>query len=207
LRTWTSLALLTASWFPLAANAECVVWQYEVVDESLAERWPAATVSVERASFELAPDTSLDSIGTDQPSVSAIEDMIEQIAGSHDVDTGLVKAVVQAESAFDPSAKSHRGAAGLMQLMPCTAARYGVHDPADPGENIRAGVRHLKYLLQLFENDTTLALAAYNAGETAVRRYQGIPPYRETQAYVTKVLTLQRTYNQSDSQYSCQPLC
>ncbi|MDH3688755.1 MAG: lytic transglycosylase domain-containing protein [Gammaproteobacteria bacterium] len=130
-----------------------------------------------------------------RPTVSSIKKLAAEIAGSHDMDTDLVKAVIHAESSFNPSAVSRCGATGLMQLMPYTAEQYGVRDATDPSENIRGGVLHLKYLLGVFDNDISLALAAYNAGVSTVRKYQGIPPYPETQAYVKKVLKLRRSYN------------
>ena len=102
-------------------------------------------------------------------------------------------AVVRAESAYNPNAVSRAGAVGLMQLMPATAAHYGVTNRRDPTQNLMGGTRYLAYLLKLFDNDLTLALAAYNAGEGAVQRYGNkIPPYRETQNYVRKVLAFYR---------------
>jgi len=95
--------------------------------------------------------------------------------------------VIRAESEFDVFAVSSKGAQGLMQLMPATARRFGVTDPFDPRQNIFAGTQFLRILLDLFDGDVALALAGYNAGENAVRRYKGIPPYRETRGYVTKV--------------------
>ncbi|HEY0283962.1 MAG TPA: lytic transglycosylase domain-containing protein [Vicinamibacterales bacterium] len=121
---------------------------------------------------------------------TAYDPMIETAATKHDVDARIVKAVIQVESAFQPRARSPKGAMGLMQLMPTTARRYAARNPYDPASNIDAGTRYLKGLLAEFE--LPLALAAYNAGEGAVRRFGGIPPYAETQAYVTKVLGLLR---------------
>ena len=112
--------------------------------------------------------------------------LIEEQASAHDVEPGLIRAVIQAESAFNPRARSHKGAMGLMQLMPSTAAEFSVLDPYDPGENIRAGVAYLKQLLVKY-SDESLALAAYNAGPAAVARYGRIPPYRETREYVEKI--------------------
>lgn len=107
------------------------------------------------------------------------------------VDASLVRAVIAVESGFNRYARSHKGAQGLMQLMPETARRYGVMNPYDPRQNIRAGTRHLRSLLEEFD-DVHLALAAYNAGATPVRRYGTIPPYPETRNYVRKVMALYR---------------
>lgn len=104
------------------------------------------------------------------------------------IDDSLVKAVIYTESYFNPNATSHKGASGLMQLMPATAAKYGVSDLYNPRQNIVAGIKHLKYLLTLYPNNLKHAIAAYNAGENAVDKYNGIPPYRETQGYVKKVM-------------------
>jgi len=125
----------------------------------------------------------------------AWDGVIAQACRAHGVEPGLVKAVVHAESRFDLYAVSHKGAQGLMQLMPHTAKRLGVDDPFDPWQNIQAGTRYLSYLMRRFKGDLELTLAAYNAGETTVRRYGGIPPYPETRRYVKKVMSLARDYN------------
>lgn len=117
-------------------------------------------------------------------------EIIDTMASTHGVDPGLVRALIQVESAYHPRARSRKGAMGLMQLMPGTARQYAVKDPYDPKSNIEAGVKHLRTLLDRFE--IGLALAAYNAGEAAVLRFRGIPPYRETRDYVTRVLGLAR---------------
>jgi len=106
----------------------------------------------------------------------------------HRVDHRLVESLVEMESSFNPSAVSHAGAMGLMQLMPAVARRYGVSDPLDAAQNVDAGVRHLRGLLLRFGGDLEKALAAYNAGAGAVERFDGIPPYRETREYVRRVL-------------------
>jgi soluble lytic murein transglycosylase-like protein len=113
--------------------------------------------------------------------------LIEEHAAAQGVSPHLVRAVIQQESAFNPRAVSPKGAMGLMQLMPATAAEFGVLDPYNPGENIRAGVTYLKGLLVKFAQNIELALAAYNAGPTAVNRYGTVPPYRETQNYVKRI--------------------
>lgn len=118
------------------------------------------------------------------------DDMIERYAAKYGVDPVLVRAVIQVESNFNPKCVSSRGARGLMQLMPGTAKQYGVKDVHDPEDNIRGGVRYLSYLLGLFPDDLQRALAAYNAGENAVLKYGGMPPYAETSTYVKRALTV-----------------
>jgi soluble lytic murein transglycosylase-like protein len=114
---------------------------------------------------------------------------------SHGVEPGLVKAVVHAESNFDRRAVSRKGAQGLMQLMPGTARSLGVDDPFDAWQNIYGGTRYLGALIDRYDGNLKLALAAYNAGAKAVTRHGGIPPYRETQGYVRRVLNLYRRYD------------
>ena len=115
-------------------------------------------------------------------------DIIDGAAARHGVDPRLVRAVISVESAFQPEARSSKGAMGLMQLMRATSRQYGVSDPFDPAANVDAGVRHLRSLLDRYDLD--LALAAYNAGEQAVTRHGGIPPYPETIGYVRQVRRL-----------------
>lgn len=112
--------------------------------------------------------------------------VIEKTAAKHDVDPLLVQSMISVESAFQPEAVSPKGAEGLMQLIPQTARRFGVENSFDIEQNIEGGVKYLKYLQEMFKDDR-LALAAYNAGEGAVMRHKGVPPYRETQQYVVKV--------------------
>jgi len=118
----------------------------------------------------------------------AYDDLISEHARLNGVRTDLVRAVIQVESAFNPYAQSPKGALGLMQLMPATVQQFGVINPFNPIENVRAGVAYLRRLLDRYENDEKLALAAYNAGPSAVDHHgQRIPPYRETQNYVSKI--------------------
>ncbi|WP_330178091.1 lytic transglycosylase domain-containing protein [Candidatus Vondammii sp. HM_W22] len=115
--------------------------------------------------------------------------MIDNVARSNRLRPELLHAIVRAESSYDPRARSRTGAMGLMQLMPATAKRYGVSDRWNPKANLNGGARYLKDLLSMFQNDLKLALAAYNAGENAVKKYGNkVPPFPETQQYVTRVL-------------------
>ena len=116
-----------------------------------------------------------------------LEPIILQHASAHGVRADLVRAVIQAESAFNPRAVSPKGAMGLMQLMPGTAAELGVTDPYDPDQNIRGGVTYLKSLLDKYSQNEELALAAYNAGPGAVKKYGAVPPYRETRDYIARI--------------------
>jgi hypothetical protein len=135
--------------------------------------------------------------------VSTVPEIVEAAARKYDVDPLLVHSVIQVESAYNPYAVSPKGAQGLMQLMPATARRFGVSNSFDPRENIEGGVRYLKYLTTLFPHDPRLALAAYNAGEGAVWKYNyQIPPYRETEHYVYKVA---QRYGQAKRRAQQQP--
>ena len=126
---------------------------------------------------------------------SAYDDLIRRAAREHQVEFALVKAIMHVESAFNPYAKSHKGAHGLMQVLPSTAQRYGVgtRDIYDPYHNIQAGVRYLKFLSTQF-HDIRYVIAAYNAGENAVHTHGGIPPYQETTNYVVKVMQQKQRY-------------
>jgi soluble lytic murein transglycosylase-like protein len=125
-----------------------------------------------------------------QLSPAAIRALVDRVAERVGLDRKLAHAVVRAESNYDPLAVSRAGAMGLMQIMPVIARQYGVADPFDPEDNLDAGMRHLRGLLGRF--DVRRALAAYNAGESAVARYRGIPPYRETQNYIQRIISYLR---------------
>lgn len=131
---------------------------------------------------------------------SGFDLLILEYARQYDVDAALVKAVIHAESRFDPKARSHRGAVGLMQLMPRTARAYGIRNLTNPRDNIRAGVQHLKRLLARHSSLKDV-IAAYNAGSRSVRRHNGVPPYRETRHYVAKVMRYHTRY-QRDPMFS-----
>jgi hypothetical protein len=118
---------------------------------------------------------------------STYNDIIVAAARHFDVDAALVSAVIKAESDYNPRTVSHKGARGLMQLMPATAKRFGVTDSFDPTENIHAGTRYLRWLLKTFDGNADLAVAAYNAGEGNVWKYDGVPPFRETVNYIHRI--------------------
>jgi len=128
--------------------------------------------------------------------VAKYDQIINRTAEKYKVDPALVKAVIKTESNFNHRAVSPKGARGLMQLMPSTAYALQVPDSFQPDSNVEGGVKYLRYLIALFRNDLSLALAAYNAGENAVIKHRGIPPYRETQNYVQRVLSQYKQYRQ-----------
>lgn len=132
--------------------------------------------------------------GSVRLNTNAYRDEIAAAARAHGVEEAIVRAIIHAESAFNPTAVSRAGAQGLMQLMPATARRFGVSDSFDATQNISGGVQYLSWLLRRFNGNLTLAAAGYNAGEGAVDRHGGVPPYRETQHYVQRVAQLAERY-------------
>lgn len=156
--------------------------QYKLVRKSDNVRGMGSLINNNRYAATVLADTT------------AYDKLIRRFATQFAVDPALVKAVIHAESGFNPHAVSRVGAQGLMQLMPGTAERYGVEDAFDARQNISGGVRYLRDLLLQFGQNRRLALAAYNAGENAVVRYRGIPPYAETQTYVQRVLAFHARY-------------
>ena len=124
------------------------------------------------------------------PDGTPYAEIIASMSEAHGVNPLLVRALIEVESKFRPTARSRKGAMGLMQLMPSTAREYNVRNPFEPKANIEAGIKHLKTLLDRFGSSVELALAAYNAGPDAVDRFNGIPPYRETRNYVSRILAL-----------------
>jgi soluble lytic murein transglycosylase len=125
---------------------------------------------------------------------ASYDDFILMSSGRHSVDANLVRAVIKTESDFNAAARSHKGAMGLMQLMPDTARLHNVVDAYNPGENVEGGVRHLRMLLDRYQGNLELSLAAYNAGSAAVEKHKGIPPFAETQEYVRRVLRFYDSY-------------
>lgn len=127
------------------------------------------------------------------------EQLIKSCSAKYGVDQCLVKAVIHAESGYNPNAVSSKGASGLMQLMPATARSLKVADRFNPKDNVEGGVKYLRFLLDTFRGDISLAVAAYNAGLNNVAKYGGIPPFNETQTYVNRVLSYMKSYQESDS--------
>lgn len=172
----------------LPAEAQIYTWRDDSGTLVISNR-PQPSGQSSLATYEVPGTRSLRSTTAIAPAAARrYETLIRQHAAAHGVSPDLVRAVIQAESAFNPWAISPKGAMGLMQLMPATAQELGVDDPFDPAQNIRGGVAYLARLLERYDNDVALALAAYNAGPGAVDRYgQAVPPFRETQAYVSKI--------------------
>jgi soluble lytic murein transglycosylase len=191
LRRTLSVLLLAACLGPARAGAEIYAWKDENGDLHFAdERLHAGYTR-----YELPPIRPR--AGRYDPSWLgrswAWDADILRAGRRHEISPALIKAVIHAESAFDPDATSRVGASGLMQLMPVTAREMGVADRFDPAQNILGGTRYLKHLMGRF-GDLELAVAAYNAGPEAVKRHGGVPPYRETRTYVRNVLGLYKQY-------------
>ena len=142
-----------------------------------------------RVSAQIYSNSVAKSQSADLPTKSKIKELISRAAQKHGVDEKLVNALVKQESGFNPNAKSKVGAMGLMQLMPATAKGLGVTNPMDPEQNIEGGVKYLKSMMDRYNGNIILALAAYNAGPGAVDKYDGVPPYAETQNYVKSILS------------------
>ena len=172
---------------PAAAQAQIYAWRDAAGNLVLSDKKKDGSAQT----YAVATGVTGASVRTTKPvsrRATQYQSLIEEHSALHTISADLVRAVIQAESAFNPFARSPKGAMGLMQLMPATAAEFGVLDPFNPAENIRAGVAYLKQLLNYYGGRVELALAAYNAGPAAVKKYGGtVPPYRETRNYVKKV--------------------
>lgn len=184
--TRTAAALLALGLLAAAAPARATL--YSFVDESGVTHYTNVPSDPRFRKVPGSASPPAGRSGSGSMTAEKYEAEIARCADDHGVDSALVKAVIKAESNYDNRAISRAGAQGLMQLMPATARLRNVDNPFNPAQNIDGGVRHLKYLLSTF-GDTKLALAAYNAGENAVRKYNGVPPFPETKNYVSKVLS------------------
>ena len=203
MRRLVGLALAASLW-PAAASADIAVTargrvlyidRFERADDDVTlflTGGGEVTVPAELV-VNIVPNEIVEDGGEDPREVGLLphlQPVIAPAASRHDLDPALVAAVIWAESSGDPEAVSEKGAQGLMQLMPATAEELGVVDALDPEENVEGGTRYLRQMLDAHGGDLPLALAAYNAGPEAVKRHGGVPPYRETQAYVRRVLRM-----------------
>jgi len=180
------LAAVLAMTTPAVASAQIYAWRDAAGNLVMSDKPKAGSAR----SYAVAPTSG--TIRTTRPLVASrairYADLIEEHASQQSLSPDLVRAVIQAESGFNPRARSVKGAMGLMQLMPDTAAEYGVQNPYDPEENIRGGAAYLASLMRRYDDDESLALAAYNAGPGAVEKYgRTVPPYRETRNYVARI--------------------
>ncbi len=197
-RLWLQILLLTA--IPSSLLATEPIYTFTDSDGSLSftdtPSHPEAKRYYLKEEIEKRTALPAHSTATYRPSIpstpSTIDALINTLASRFQLDPLLVRAIIKTESNFNPQAISHKGAQGLMQLMPETARLLKVENPFDPRENIQAGVRYFRSLLRRFQGDLPVALAAYNAGPTTVQRYGGIPPYPETIHYIEQVLLYYR---------------
>ena len=180
-----ALALLVAMFAPATASAQIYAWRDANGTLVLSDRELNTPTKI----FEVPGAPSYRTTTADDRAVSAprFDDLVLAHAQRHSLRPELVRAVIQVESGFNPMATSPKGAMGLMQLMPATARALGVRNPYDPEDNIRGGTAYLRQLLDKYDGNEQLALAAYNAGSGAVDRYGTVPPYRETRDYVRRV--------------------
>ena len=181
--------LLIALCLGIAAPAHAQIYSWKDANGNLvlSNTRPAGTIQL--ASYAVPKTEGLRTTRSGVPErARAYEDLISEHSRTHGVRADLVRAVMQVESGFNPYARSPKGAMGLMQLMPATARQFGVRNAFNPGENVRAGVAYLRELLDRYQNNEELALAAYNAGPAAVDKHgQTVPPYRETRSYVAQI--------------------
>ena len=184
---------LAAAWLQVAAaNGDLQARKFlAYVGEPMVERKPRCTYESRYDAYAIAtipgsvwePD-----INTDTPERKQIASWVRLLAPDYGLDPNLILAIIQTESNFNPRARSPKNAQGLMQLIPSTAARFGVRNTADPVQNLHGGMAYVRWLLSFFQGDLRLALAGYNAGERAVEKYLGVPPYHETKNYIRKVI-------------------
>jgi len=192
-RTVWLLAALAAVSLSNAAHAQIYVYKDEFGRTFFTDAPPHDGYEAYRPKGTLKRHPGARNVSSLNP--RSYDTAIRRASRQHGVSAALVKAVIAAESGFDPWAESTKGARGLMQLMPATAEELGVDDAYDPWQNIDGGTKYLCELIDRFPGELELALAAYNAGPEAVRQYQGIPPYKETRGYVKRVLSYYKKYH------------
>jgi len=184
---------LAAAWlYVAAASGDLTARKFlAYVGEPGISRKPRCTYKSRYDAYAIATIPGLNvaaGVNTDSPERSQIASWVRLLAPDYGLDPNLILAIIQTESNFDPRARSPKNAQGLMQLIPSTAARFGVKDRTDPVQNLHGGMAYVRWLLSYFQGDLRLSLAGYNAGEGAVEKYLGIPPYQETKNYVRKVM-------------------
>ncbi len=192
---FVSISLIVLCSFLFAMTSTAGIYRY--VDENGVIHF---TNCPRDPKFRLYIRESHDDVGNESPGFYVkdsrrYDSLISEFSKKYQVEFALIKAMIRAESGFNPTAVSRKGAKGLMQLMPDTASRLNVSNVFNPRENIEGGVRYFKYLLSLFDNDVRLSLAAYNAGENLVTDLRSIPPYRETVDYISRVLSYYQSYS------------
>ena len=183
-----------------AAGKQTIIYKYPQSDDvtMFTNQKPKHIATFEVLKFDCYacnPDSTIDWYKV-KLNLTSYFDPVQQAAKKHQVDPALLRALIHAESAFNANALSHKGAQGLMQLMPATADELGVKNALDPKQNILGGAQYIAQLLKQFDGDIKLATAAYNAGPNAVKKYNGIPPYKETEVYVERVGILHHRYQQ-----------
>jgi soluble lytic murein transglycosylase-like protein len=188
---------LAAAWLEVAAaSGDLKARRYlAFVGAPNVKREPRCTYESRYDAYAIADVWGESGLYLNTPEREQIAEWVRRLAPEYGLDPKLILAIIQAESDFNPGARSHKDALGLMQLIPSTAARFGVKDRADPMQNLHGGMAYMRWLLSFFDGDLRLSLAGYNAGERAVEQYLGVPPYPETQKYIRKVL---RIYGRDD---------
>ena len=184
---------LAAAWLEVAAaNGDMKARRFlAFIGEPVIDRKPRCTYESRFDDYAIATIIGLDPndrVSMNTPQRQQVATWVRQLAPDYGLDPNLILAIIETESNFNPKARSPANALGLMQLIPPTAERFGVRNRADPIQNLHGGMAYMRWLLSFFKGDLRLSLAGYNAGERAVEKYLGIPPYKETQAYVRKVL-------------------
>jgi soluble lytic murein transglycosylase-like protein len=196
MKSLTALFLFFSLLF-IATSSSAGIYRYEdedgVIHFTNCPRDPKFKLYIRESKEDVAGENVVPSNNTAKD-LTLYDTLIAEFSRKYEVDFALIKAIIRAESGFNPTAISRKGAKGLMQLMPQTALRLKVSDVFNPRENIEGGVRYFKYLLSLFNDDLRLSLAAYNAGENIVSELRSIPPYRETVDYVRKVMNYYQSY-------------